>query len=133
MENHKLLINESSSIKAALEILQDSGKKLLIVHDDFDIVKGVITDGDIRRGLLQGELLENKVNRIMQKDFIYIRDGESINKVKNKAFELSTDGIPVLDTHDKLVRIIWLNHRLRDFNSNNNRIIIMAGGKGTRL
>ena len=52
MEN--LLISESCSIKDAMEAITLNKKQAVIVVDSQMDLKGVVTDGDIRRGILKG-------------------------------------------------------------------------------
>ena len=50
---NNLIIKNKDSIKTALQKLQENKKRFLICLDD-KLVSGLITDGDIRRGLLDG-------------------------------------------------------------------------------
>ena len=72
MKLENLVISENSSLRNALEVLEKSGKKLIIVTDEGSSVSGVITDGDIRRGLLRGISLDIQIKDIMTKDFLYM-------------------------------------------------------------
>ena len=132
MQLENLVITENSKLRNALELLEKSGKKLIIVIDKDSTVTGVITDGDIRRGLLKGISLDIEIQDIMTKNFLYIKEGESYSEVQKKAFDLDINGIPLLDSRKKLIKIIWLNKRPRT-NEYENQIILMAGGKGKRL
>ena len=53
MQLDNFVISEISTLRKALEVLEKSGRKLIIVTDKEFSVSGVITDGDIRRGLLK--------------------------------------------------------------------------------
>ena len=132
MSFENLVILESSSIRNALELLEKSGKKILFVIDKANKVKGVVTDGDIRRGLLKDIYLDNQIQNIMVSNFLFIIDGESYEKVEEKALELGIEGIPILDKDKKLKDIVWVNNKIYKRHKEN-IVIIMAGGKGTRL
>ena len=132
MSFENLIILESSSIRNALELLEKSGKRVLFVHDKLNNIKGVVTDGDIRRGLIKGVRLDSKIKNIMTKNFLFVRQGESYEKAEQKAIDLKIDAFPVLDSDSKLKEIIWLNNKFNK-KSKENIVIIMAGGKGTRL
>lgn len=133
MSFKNLVILESSSIRNALELLEKSGSKILFVIDKISTVKGVVTDGDIRRGLLKNIFLDDQIQKVMFRDFLFILEGESCEKVKEKALDLGIEGIPVLDKDKKLKKIIWLNTRFYKKSPKENLVIIMAGGRGTRL
>ena len=132
MRLEDLVIFETSKIRKALQSLEKTGKKLLIVVDNNNKVNGVLTDGDVRRGLLNGESLDIEVRSIMNKDFLFFRENNYSLNIQEKALNMGIDAIPILDEKDRLVNIIWLNSRI-ERNIYENKIIIMAGGRGKRL
>lgn len=132
MRNYKehLLLTQST-IREALIKLQDLAKDaILFVVDNEEKLLGSLTDGDIRRGLINGSQVGDKVNSIIQENPKYIRKGE---KNLEKIIEYR-DGnyriLPVLDANSIVVNVI--NFRLlRSYLPVD--AVIMAGGKGTRL
>lgn len=56
----KLLIAEDATIRLALQRLCESGHQTLFVVDEGGILKGSLTDGDIRRFLLKGGSMDAK-------------------------------------------------------------------------
>ena len=54
----KSTISEKASIRDALQELKRTGLGLTCIVDSFDVVTGVVTDGDIRRMLLKNNDLE---------------------------------------------------------------------------
>ena len=64
---NKHLINKKSSIKDALIKLDILAKDaILFVIDDSGKLQGSLTDGDVRRGLLNGITIDNILTRILQ-------------------------------------------------------------------
>ena len=59
------LINQDCIIRDALKIINNEALKIAIVVDKNKKLLGLVTDGDIRRGLLSGYKLEDKVSKIM--------------------------------------------------------------------
>ena len=132
MRNYKdhLLLTEST-IREALIKLQDLAKDaILFVVDDEDKLLGSLTDGDIRRGLIDGVEVTDNVNKIIQPNPKFIRKGE---KNVEKIIEYREGNyriLPVLDDNNIVVTVI--NFRLiRSYLPVD--AVIMAGGKGTRL
>ena len=132
MRNYKdhLLLTEST-IREALIKLQDLAKDaILFVVDDEDKLLGSLTDGDIRRGLIDGVEVTDNVNKIIQPNPKFIRKGE---KNLEKIIEYREGNyriLPVLDDNNIVVTVI--NFRLiRSYLPVD--AVIMAGGKGTRL
>ena len=66
-----------------------------------EFLKGVVTDGDIRRSLLKGFNLDQKVDEMMETNFFYLRKGVSLLEIqlKLKNYEI----IPIVDDLGKLV------------------------------
>ena len=125
------LLPTKSTIREALIKLQDLAKDaILFVVDEEDKLLGSLTDGDIRRGLINGVAVNNKVNEIIQPKPKYIRKGE---KNLEKIIEYREGNyriLPVVDHKDVVVNVI--NFRIsRSYLPVD--AVIMAGGKGTRL
>ena len=60
----KFKVTIQSNIKSALLKINSNRKGICFVVDKYDILKGVITDGDIRRALLNGYKLNSKISEI---------------------------------------------------------------------
>lgn len=135
MKYKNLCVNKNLTIKEAIKILDKFGKKILLVIEK-NILLGVITDGDIRRWILSNKSLEEKVFEVMNKDFIFLYKGEK--KLAKKIMkEKSIECIPILNSKKEVIDIIFWNDEFKDkiniFNNINVPVVIMAGGKGTRL
>ncbi|MCI7711642.1 MAG: nucleotidyltransferase family protein [Helicobacter sp.] len=134
MQNIKQLsVFLDTSIQDALKIFGTyDGVRLLVVNDRNGKFLGILTDPDIRRGLLKGLSLSSPVEPIVQKSPITA----SIKDSKQKLIELSARHniyeIPLLDENGEIVRIESIASLLRTpiFD---NPIVIMAGGLGKRL
>ncbi|WP_282112406.1 nucleotidyltransferase family protein [Maribacter stanieri] len=132
MRNYKdhLLLTQST-IREALIKLQDLAKDaILFVVDDEDKLLGSLTDGDIRRGLIDGIEVTDNVNKVIQPSPKFIRKGdknlEKIIEYREGNYRI----LPVLDDNNIVVTVI--NFRLiRSYLPVD--AVIMAGGKGTRL
>ena len=58
----KIVVNNKLSIKQCLLKLNSIGSQILIVCSEKGILRGTITDGDIRRGLINGFKLNSNIN-----------------------------------------------------------------------
>ena len=132
MQYKNIIIDKKESIRKALQLLEKSGKKFLLAIDELKSVKGVLTDGDIRRGLLNGLNLDDCIDQIIKKNFLFVKKGEPYKDIQQKALDLGIDALPILDEDKKLLEIVWLDSRLKLKEFENN-VIIMAGGRGRRL
>jgi len=146
MKNYLLHINKS--IKESLFQLEKNNEKCLLAVDSNNVLKGTLTDGDIRRAILNGADINSKIKKYIRKKPYYLKKKkptqdledlkgkpsiEIIKKVKDDHIDI----IPVLDKNHQVVDIIYV----KDFNKyssskkklKNIPALIMAGGKGTRL
>ena len=128
-KNH--LIKNTLSIREALIKLDALAKDaILFIVDDLGKLQGSITDGDIRRGLINGILINDIVTKISQPNPKFILksnfDLQKIKELRNLNYKV----IPVLDDDGFIVNVI--NFRLLKSYLPID-VVIMAGGRGTRL
>lgn len=136
-----LCIPRNTSIKEAMFKLGETAERILLVVDNNGKLLGTLTDGDIRRGLLKGLLFSDKVEEIVQSDCSYVNSHE--NDLKNTAkkimIEKKIQQLPVVSNGGEIVDVILSTDLLSDENdemitvSLPNTVVIMAGGKGSRL
>jgi len=125
------LILSGTLIKEALIRFNNLGMDaILFVVDEQNALIGSLTDGDVRRGLIQGISIDESINDIIQENPRYIRKGDrDIQKVidyRAKNFRI----IPILDKMNRVVNVI----NFRDIHSYLPvDAVIMAGGRGQRL
>ena len=127
----KHILFSENKIKDALyqlDILAEDAT--LFIIDKSDRLIGSLTDGDIRRGLLNGLTIEDSVNSVMESNPKYVRHGDQdilkLIEFRNQKINI----IPVLDKGNKIVKLI--NFRI-SYSYLPVDVVIMAGGKGQRL
>ena len=125
------LILSGSTVKQALGVLNDlSQDAILFVVDEDNKLIGSLTDGDVRRGLLNNINLKTLIDEIIQPNPRFIRKGQyDIQKIiayRDEDYRL----IPVLDDNDVVINVI--NFRfIKSYLPID--AVIMAGGRGQRL
>lgn len=108
---------------------------LVFIIDNKQRLIGCITDGDIRRWILKGGQLNASIENVMHKSPVYLYECEKAN-AKAAMREKVIRAIPILDRNDKIIDIVLSQE---DNNKKNEKklhgvpVIIMAGGRGTRL
>lgn len=127
----KYLININSSIKAALKSLSNIGlDTILFAVNDKHQLLGSITDGDIRRAILNGISIDDKIILAINKNTKYIKENDfSINDIvylRTRNFTV----FPLLDKNDVIIDIINFRFKKSYLPLD---VVIMAGGKGLRL
>lgn len=127
-----LVVGERATVRAAMECLNANAREVVFVRDHDDRISGLITDGDIRRGLLAGKTLDSPVTDVMHRDFFAAGPDSDRATVLDIMKARSFQHVPVLDRDRRLTAI----HFLRDLigaTSKPNTAVVMAGGRGTRL
>lgn len=129
---NKLLLNTSDTIKKALEVIDDGTMRIAIVIDNNKKFLGTLNDGDVRRSLLNGYTLESTIENIYESNATTCNIEESKDEIIKKAITHKVYQIPILDHEKKLVGIEDLATLLTKVEKRN-KVILMAGGLGTRL
>ena len=130
--NSTITVFKTQSIKDALQIIDKGAMKIAIVLDDTEKVIGTLTDGDIRRGLLKGLTLDSTIENLYFKKPTLATIDESKEQVIQKAISKKLYQIPIVDHDGKLVEVEDLATLLK-IGTKRNRVVLMAGGLGTRL
>ena len=127
-----VLLNIDYTIQKALEVIDNGTLRIAIVVDKDNHLLGTLNDGDIRRALLNGYSLDSTIENIYYKKPILGYINESKEKIIKKAIQNSVYQIPIVDNKNRLIDIEDLATLLTD-RERVNRVIIMAGGLGSRL
>lgn len=113
-----------------IDTLSITNTKLVFVLDENEKVIGSVSDGDCRRGLINGKLLTSSVTEIMNTSFTSLKkncyDVEKIQLIRERGLKY----VPELNEDGTL-------YTIRDFTEGKSYIpvdaVLMAGGKGERL
>jgi dTDP-glucose pyrophosphorylase len=125
-------VSSGISVFEALRVINSASSQIALVLDDSNRLIGTLTDGDIRRGLLNGHTLRSPVDRFMNRKFRFVRSGEDKASVLNLMRREMLSQIPVLDAENRVIDLFSLQELLAPAQLPN-AVVIMAGGKGTRL
>ena len=100
------LINPNATLSDALVEMTKKGLGMVIIHENMNL-KGVYTDGDLRRTLEKTQNLNDlKINDVMTKDCSTILDSESAIKAVELMDGKNINSLPVLDKNKKIVGAI---------------------------
>lgn len=130
--------HESITIVEAMKKIDSNAKGILFVYDDNRRLSGTVTDGDIRRWLIKTGSLEGCIKPIMNRNprLVYHRDVEHAGEILRKN---CVTALPVVDAGNHILDIVFddaASQRAREERKaelTEVPVIIMAGGKGTRL
>ena len=131
--NSSNLINKNKSLLEALIQINTLYPEplVLFVVDDNQRMVGTLTDGDSRRALIAGASVDDKAEKVMHRDFNYMK-ADDIHNVKEirRQKEMLMKLVPILDDEKHIVDIINLEKYKTRLPVD---AVMMAGGKGERL
>ena len=126
------IVKINTPIKIAIEQLNKVGIKIALVLDENFRLLGTISDGDFRRGMLSGLTLEDTVEKIMNKNPRTVNEGTSRLEILKLMNETKILQIPIVDRNNFVIGLhLWDDISVQAKYSN--IMVIMAGGKGSRL
>lgn len=128
----QVILPVGSSIRQAVQVLNETSLKIVLVVDANKVLVGTISDGDIRRGLLKGLDLTSAIDSIVHGDALVVPSDLSREVVLQLMKANKIQQIPVVNESMHVIGLhLWeqINAPL----ARANIMVIMAGGKGTRL
>ena len=135
-----ILIAPNTTIREAMKLLDKTSQGCLVVVDDEEKLLGTLTDGDLRRAILAGNGFSISIQSIYNKNpytlkiAAYTKE-EAENLLRTKKVNL----IPIINSDNRVVDLItWslfdgVESSYKGKNIGQVPVVIMAGGKGTRL
>ncbi len=127
----KLCLSPDSTVREALEVI-DRGVIQIALVTRKDKLVGTITDGDIRRGFLQGKMLDDYIEGIYNDDPVKGSINNSREDIIQLALAKGIKQVPVVDQEGVLIGLEYIDDYLR-VTEKPNLVVLMAGGLGTRL
>ncbi|TMO43812.1 nucleotidyltransferase family protein [Pseudoalteromonas ruthenica] len=127
----EILMAPEQSLREALEVINTQASRVVLIVDKQTHLLGVITDGDIRRALLNNLGLEVALSEVMNTSPIYAEVGTPKEQLIETMEQKGILSIPVV-RQGKVVGLQTLKHVLSKPKFDN-PVFLMAGGFGTRL
>ena len=135
-ELENICVTDEVDIRSSLMALQKCGLGIILVIKNKNKIKnkliGTITDGDIRRGLLDGKDLSSNVESIMNKNFYFINEKDNLIEAQKNLVKKGLKHLPVLDQEGSLIKLL-ISKNISRKKILPNAVVIMAGGTGSRL
>ena len=128
----KVLLKPNDSLEYAIEVLHEGGSRIALVSDKNDILLGTLTDGDIRRALINKLTMESHVKLVMNCNPITVNNNTEIKEIISLMSSQGLLHMPIIDENGFLCGLETL-HDLIEKPKYDNPIFLMAGGFGTRL
>ena len=128
----QILISEEISVLEAMNQLEKTGRQILIIAPELKL-KGVVTDADIRRHIIHGGSLDDKISLVANYNPKYLGIAHKSEAV-DYMVKHSISALPLLDNEGRIVEVAFYDeHNLKAQKNLDLPVVIMAGGLGTRL
>ncbi|MDP3150334.1 MAG: nucleotidyltransferase family protein [Ignavibacteria bacterium] len=132
-----VIVDSSDSILFVLKKMDEVNRKLLIVMEEKRFLS-IISIGDIQRAIINNIDLNTRIKNILRSQIRVAKIGDDINEIKNNMNLRRNEFMPILSETGELYDVIfWEDIFQTKFNKSQNKInlpvVIMAGGKGSRL
>lgn len=126
------LVSPSDTIRDALEAIDESALQVALVAGEERQLRGTVTDGDVRRGILHGVELDDRVEKVMNPSPTTISPDRSREEALSLMQNERLHQLPVVDGEGRIVGLEVVDELLEP-ESKDNPVVLMAGGLGTRL
>ena len=136
-EISKYVIKKNTKMADAMKKIDDNSAGIVFVTDDNNCLCGSLTDGDMRRWLLMSGSLESEA-RLMMKTTPILLPVSRRSEARELMRQNVITALPIVDEQNEIVDICFLQDIGSEIKQLKNGlcnvpVVIMAGGKGTRL
>jgi dTDP-glucose pyrophosphorylase len=132
LDIERICVAEDVSLRKVTELLDESGRQIIMIVDQDRRLKGTFTDGDLRRALLKGATLSDSVRGFFNGRPIASPANGGRSKAVAIMRERGIDQIPLVDDEGRIVGVESINP-VRVGIKIDYPVVIMAGGRGKRL
>jgi dTDP-glucose pyrophosphorylase len=131
-------IKYNCSLLEALKQMDELDKKLLIVFDDNENYRGLLSVGDIQRAIIKNKPLGTPIKEVMRSNIRVAKPSDSFELVKEMMLDYRMELCPVVDEQNEIIKVyfwedIFGDDPIKPREEFNLPVVIMAGGFGTRL
>lgn len=128
----------SSTILEALKKMDYLDKKLLIVLLGNDKFYGLLSAGDIQRAIIQNKSLDTQVSNVLRKNIRVASPHDTFESIKRMMLEYRMELCPIVNSQNEIIDVyfwedLFENKILPPSELIDFPVVIMAGGKGSRL
>jgi len=136
---HKFFIDHNSKTINAIKKINQLGGQSLIVVAKKNKLKGILSSYDLRKAIMNKNILNKNINKIYNKKPKYVFSDKIKSDLSNIYFKIKKlEILPVIDRKTQKIIDVLTQKKLKKLKSKkikniNCSVVIMAGGKGTRL
>lgn len=134
---NRIVIDADSTILSALKKMDELGVKLLILKHE-EKFAGLISIGDIQRAIIKNIELDELVKNILRDSIYVAKPQDSFEEIKQRMLTGRDECMPIIDEDGNIQDVIFWEDLFQKNEDRNSQkldipVVIMAGGKGTRM
>lgn len=135
MQYKDAVLRRENTIFEAIKIIDQAASQIVMIVDDYECLIGTVTDGDIRRGILEGISLEKPVEMVMNKNPRVLYKNSSRQEQLDLMTTHKIHQLPIIDQNRKIINLVQLDELIAADAAlhKDNWVVLMLGGMGTRL
>lgn len=129
---YQTILPNNSTIGMAISNLNQVPAKIVLVVNEEGVLEGTVSDGDIRRGLLKGLNMDSPIAEVVHRNALVVPPELARDLVVQLMAANKIQQIPVVNEKHHVVGLhLW--DEITSSPRRSNLMVIMAGGKGTRM
>src|SRR5690606_27223156 len=128
----KIAVSPDTVVIEAMKIIDKLGSQFVVVVDNNDFLLGSLSDGDIRRALLQNIPLTVSVKEVMNKMPLSLPHGTSRRQTKAFLAKNKISHVPLVGPDGRVFQVVNVEDVQAPFEKKNT-VVLMLGGLGSRL
>lgn len=132
-KNAKYFVQENGTVIDSMRAINEGGYQIAVIINGDGILCGVVTDGDIRRGLLRGIVMSESVSTVMNTNPTLATPNTDTESLRKLMHENGIRQIPIVDEMKKVLSVVTLEQLVNEKEERENSVILMVGGLGSRL
>ena len=126
------VLTEDATIQQAIQNLDQVALQIVLVADAQNKLIGTLSDGDIRRGLLKGLTLQSPIDSVIFRNPLVVPESLQRDLVLQLMTVNKIRQIPIVDEDGHVLGLHLWDHLAQPI-ERKNTMVIMAGGRGTRM
>ena len=128
----KAILPATATVQDVISNMNMSSLRIVLVANEQGVLEGTVSDGDIRRGLLKGLTLNSPIETVIHRGALVVPASMGRDMVLQLMVANKMQQIPVVDDRQRLLGLhVW--DEITTPPQRTNCMVVMAGGKGTRL
>ncbi len=129
----KFFVEPHFVLRQVIQKIDQNGYGVALVTDEEMALKGIVTDGDIRRAILAGIPLETPITKIMNRSFVAVKKGYVPEHIAELLARKPYRHIPVIDPAGRVIDLLLTEEIQRTLQSSSTLFQPAALAEGKRI